>query len=65
MDIHEFCGCRLQSFSETHLSNLLKNFAELDWRITQRDPESSKEEYEARAKKGHCSGMNSREIMVR
>jgi len=27
-------------FGDTHLSNLLKNFAELDWRITQENPES-------------------------
>jgi hypothetical protein len=28
------------SFHEGHLANLLKNLAELDWRITQRDPQS-------------------------
>lgn len=35
-----FADAVFTSFGETHLSNLLKNFAELDWRITQRDPES-------------------------
>lgn len=35
-----FADAVFTSFSETHLPNLLKNFAELDWRITQRDPES-------------------------
>ena len=34
-----FADAVFSSFGETHLSNLLKNFAELDWRITQRDPE--------------------------
>jgi hypothetical protein len=28
------------SFEETHVANMLKNFAELDWRITQAHPES-------------------------
>jgi hypothetical protein len=28
------------AFHEGHLANLLKNLAELDWRITQRDPQS-------------------------
>ncbi|MDE1161996.1 MAG: hypothetical protein PW792_08625 [Acidobacteriaceae bacterium] len=35
-----FADAVFESFSDTHLSNLLKNFAELDWRITQRTPES-------------------------
>jgi hypothetical protein len=35
-----FADAVFESFSDTHLSNLLKNFAELDWRITQRAPES-------------------------
>lgn len=35
-----FADAVFAAFAETHLSNLLKNFAELDWRITQRDPES-------------------------
>jgi hypothetical protein len=29
-----------EAFHESYLSNLLKNLAELDWRITQRDPET-------------------------
>jgi hypothetical protein len=29
-----------EAFHESHLSNLLQNLAELDWRITQRDPET-------------------------
>jgi hypothetical protein len=35
-----FAETVFERFEETHLSNLLKNFAELDWRITQRNPES-------------------------
>lgn len=35
-----FADAVFSSFGETHLSNLLKNFAELDWRITQRGPQS-------------------------
>jgi hypothetical protein len=35
-----FAEAIFEQFEESHLSNLLKNFAELDWRITQRDPES-------------------------
>lgn len=35
-----FADAVFESFEETHLSNLLKNFAELDWRITQRESES-------------------------
>ena len=35
-----FADAVFQWFEETHLANLLKNFAELDWRITQRDPDS-------------------------
>ena len=35
-----FADVIFQSFEESHLSNLLKNFAELDWRITQLNPDS-------------------------
>jgi hypothetical protein len=35
-----FADAVFQWFEESHLANLLKNFAELDWRITQRDPDS-------------------------
>jgi hypothetical protein len=35
-----FADAVFQSFEGSHLSNLLKNFAELDWRITQRNPDS-------------------------
>jgi len=35
-----FADVVFQSFEVSHLSNLLKNFAELDWRITQLNPDS-------------------------
>jgi hypothetical protein len=35
-----FADAVFSAFEETHLGNLLKNFAELDWRITQANPES-------------------------
>jgi len=35
-----FADAVFRSFEESHLSNLLKNFAELDWRITQLNPDS-------------------------
>ena len=35
-----FADAVFTNFEETHLPNLLKNFAELDWRITQRGNES-------------------------
>ncbi len=35
-----FADAVFQSFGGSHLSNLLKNFAELDWRITQRNADS-------------------------
>lgn len=35
-----FADVVFQSFEVSHLSNLLKNFAELDWRMTQLNPDS-------------------------
>ena len=35
-----FADAVFSNFEETHLANMLKNFAELDWRITQTHPES-------------------------
>lgn len=38
--VNGFADAVFINFEETHLSNLLKNFAELDWRITQQGDES-------------------------